>query len=159
MLYYMGYLSRLCYQKGSVFAFKFLFCFFFCQRRICMILIHIITPYVLHKLIDWVEKWLKSPIRHDQVPQATKDFLLKCIPAVRQTITFLHRCHLALFYFNGVFYHIAKRLSSVNYVRFRHIYTVEVWLIFLWIFGVLMPLSAIFQLYHGDKFQWWKKPE
>jgi hypothetical protein len=26
-------------------------------------------------------------------------------------------------------------------------------------FGVLTPLSAIFRLYHGDQFQWWKKPE
>jgi hypothetical protein len=25
--------------------------------------------------------------------------------------------------------------------------------------GVLMPPSAIFQLYHGDQFYWWKKQE
>ena len=30
---------------------------------------------------------------------------------------------------------------------------------FIFIIGVLTPLSAIFQLYHGNQYQWCKKPE
>ncbi|XP_063421535.1 peroxisome assembly protein 10-B-like [Mytilus trossulus] len=87
-------------------------------RRIFLILIHVLTPYTLHKVIDWFEKWLKSPVLHDEIPAETKHFLLKCVPVIRQTVTFLHRCHLALFYFQGMFYHLAKRFAGVNYVKY-----------------------------------------
>jgi hypothetical protein len=43
----------------------------------------------------------------------------------------------------------------VNEIIFLCYFTIVIQLLgfdFLFIFGVLMPLSAIFQLYHGDKF-------
>ena len=31
-------------------------------------------------------------------------------------MTLIHRCHLALFYMRGIFYHIAKRFTGIHYV-------------------------------------------
>jgi hypothetical protein len=47
-------------------------------------------------------------------------------------------------------------LININYIFFYHVdYTIMVW------FGLwyLKPLSAIFQLYRGSQFYWWKKLE
>ncbi|KAJ8314295.1 hypothetical protein KUTeg_008856 [Tegillarca granosa] len=84
------------------------------QRRICMILFYTCTPYCLQKLLDWLERKLKSPYL-TSLPVETKEFLLKCIPVLRQSVTFLYRCHLAIFYLKGIFYHIAKRVTGVQY--------------------------------------------
>jgi hypothetical protein len=48
-----------------------------------------------------------------------------------------------------------KIMLIVNEIIFLCYFTIVIQLLgfdFLFIFGVLMPLSAIFQLYHGDKF-------
>ncbi|KAJ8314047.1 hypothetical protein KUTeg_008608 [Tegillarca granosa] len=73
---------------------------------------------IIQKLLDWLERKLKSPYL-TSLPVETKEFLLKCIPVLRQSVTFLYRCHLAIFYLKGIFYHIAKRVTGVQYIRYE----------------------------------------
>lgn len=44
-----------------------------------------------------------------------------CLPAVfvfQQSLTLLHRLHVALFYISGSFYHLSKRSAGISYVCF-----------------------------------------
>ena len=77
--------------------------------------LHIMMPYCLQKLFDWLERKIRS---HDsqEVPMETREFILKCIPILRKSVIYLHRVHLAFFYLRGIFYHIAKRFTGIEYV-------------------------------------------
>ncbi|XP_060085832.1 peroxisome biogenesis factor 10-like isoform X1 [Ylistrum balloti] len=86
-------------------------------RRSFMILFHVGTPYLLQRLLDWFERRLRSPRSHE-IPEETRVFLLKCVPVVRNSVTFVHRLHLAAFYLRGLFYHIAKRAAGVQYLKY-----------------------------------------
>lgn len=50
-----------------------------------------------------------------------KQRLLQWLPSMRYIIMFVHRAHLAFFYINGVFYHMAKRSSGIKYVSYHQI--------------------------------------
>ena len=76
-----------------------------------MILMHTAAPYFLDRLLVYVETKAKSG--HSSTELAR---YLAFIPALRHVITVVHRCHLAVFYLRGVFYHISKRLSGTRYV-------------------------------------------
>jgi peroxin-10 len=80
-----------------------------------MVFLQIATPYLIHRLLNWLEKEMRHNTTLHISPHG-REFALTLINGIRNTLTFLHRCHLAAFYMSGVFYHIAKRFTNIHYV-------------------------------------------
>ena len=82
-----------------------------------MIALQVCTPYLLHLALGKLERQLQSaepfpvPLTGPQ-----RDRLLQIIPILRQAATLIHRLHLSLFYIQGIFYHLAKRVTGIHYV-------------------------------------------
>ena len=87
-----------------------------------MVLLHVLTPYLLQKFFDWLEKKMRSHDSHE-IPMETREFLLKYIPVARTVVLYVHRLHMAVFYLKGIFYHLAKRISGVNYVSQKAVFS------------------------------------
>ncbi|XP_049608103.1 peroxisome biogenesis factor 10 [Syngnathus scovelli] len=114
-------------------------------RRGLFVFCHTLLPYVLDKLLvclenelegaqetscgvrrrqaasgPWsLELWLRRCIRR-AVGLLSERQRIKCLPAVfvlQQTVTLLHRFHVALFYVSGIFYQLSKRTSAISYLR------------------------------------------
>lgn len=80
-------------------------------RRVLMVMLQIGMPYALDRLLLHVEKKLRQDPRHIKYCETIK--------TLRHIITFTHRCHLALFYWQGSFYNIAKRITGIEYINIR----------------------------------------
>ncbi|XP_077368055.1 peroxisome biogenesis factor 10 isoform X1 [Festucalex cinctus] len=66
-----------------------------------------------------LQLWLRRCIRR-AVGLLSEPQRKKCLPAVfalQQTLTLLHRFHVALFYVSGIFYQLSKRTSAISYLR------------------------------------------
>ncbi|CAN2388231.1 protein import into peroxisome matrix [Pristimantis euphronides] len=66
---------------------------------------------------SWASKWVHRKIA--TLSDQQKKTLVKALYIFRQSITFLRRFHLAVFYMSGTFYHIAKRMTGITYLRVR----------------------------------------
>ncbi|TKS77001.1 Peroxisome biogenesis factor 10 [Collichthys lucidus] len=68
----------------------------------------------LWSLESWLRRWMVRAVGLLSVPQRKA-----CLPAVfvlQQSLTLLHRLHVALFYISGSFYHLSKRAAGISYV-------------------------------------------
>ncbi|XP_068754091.1 peroxisome biogenesis factor 10-like [Montipora capricornis] len=89
-------------------------------RRGSLILLYVFGPYIIEKTLSKLELCLRIPeFQCIRLPGRTREIILNFIPCLRTAILYTHRAHLALFYLTGVFYHVAKRLTGIQYLLVR----------------------------------------
>ncbi|ELU12268.1 hypothetical protein CAPTEDRAFT_174511 [Capitella teleta] len=88
------------------------------MRRVAMVLLQILTPYLLHRILNWLETEMRQNRALNITPRG-RDSAISLIKGIRSSLTFLHRCHLAVFYMSGVFYHFSKRFTGIHYLLVR----------------------------------------
>ena len=90
-------------------------------RRSVAILLQIFGPYLIEKGFEALYQkvrdrdlgqWIQS--EHDY------EHLEKYASYIEEFLNMCSRLHLALFYINGIFYHLGKRLTSIRYVMIRY---------------------------------------
>ncbi|XP_064137192.1 peroxisome biogenesis factor 10 isoform X3 [Loxodonta africana] len=107
-------------------------------RRSALIVLHTVLPYVLDKVLLHLEHELQANggtglgahgragmrlwvHRHTAcLSEQQRRALLQALHVFSRGLTCLRRLHVAWFYISGAFYHLAKRLTGITYLRTRH---------------------------------------
>uniref|UniRef100_A0A8C5PPY0 RING-type E3 ubiquitin transferase n=1 Tax=Leptobrachium leishanense TaxID=445787 RepID=A0A8C5PPY0_9ANUR len=114
-------------------------------QRTLLICCHTVIPYLLEKELVRLEhelqieidgvrtshsglcfgshrnSWIGKKVHRkvSSLSEQQKKTFLKTVYIFRQSLVFLRRLHLAVFYLKGAFYHIAKRLAGIEYIQIR----------------------------------------
>jgi len=88
-------------------------------ERSSLIFLQCFGPELMRQILIKIETSTKCGKLSLYFRPEIKKIILQYIPVVKYTLTVLHRVHLALFYFDGAFYHISKRLTGIRYVLVR----------------------------------------
>ncbi|XP_005098492.1 peroxisome biogenesis factor 10 [Aplysia californica] len=86
-------------------------------RRLFMVFLQVLAPHLLTSALERFEQQLRHSSSFN-IRSSSRETILGFLPLVRKAVTVLHRLHLAAFYINGVFYHLAKRISGIHYVQY-----------------------------------------
>ena len=94
-------------------------------RRVLSLFLQVIYPYMLEKLLRWMSAWVdainieetRAPLFMKRMSPAQRQRLSKVLNVLSALVSLVSQLHMALFYYSGSFYHLAKRLSGIRYVQ------------------------------------------
>lgn len=103
-------------------------------RRVHFILLQVLLPYVLQRLLAYLSQCVtpQSCTNSKRLPQLIRwlssgqqQALAKLLNMLSMVVDIASQVHMAMFYWTGSHYHLAKRVSGVHYVEIERIGTRE----------------------------------
>ncbi|XP_033642254.1 peroxisome biogenesis factor 10-like [Asterias rubens] len=89
------------------------------KRRLALVLMYSCSPYLLDRLLAYIPKLLETDRAAERISPERRQRISKMIPVLRHAVAIIQRTHMALFYLRGVFYHLAKRWTGIQYLLVR----------------------------------------
>ena len=90
-------------------------------RRTWAVLVQALGPYVFEKLLEHVQWKLTTRSFSQHLSVEAYERLIKIVGFCEEMVSTLHKMHLAAFYFQGIFYQLGKRMTSIRYMMLRYI--------------------------------------
>lgn len=89
-------------------------------RRTLAILIQVVGPYAVEKGLDVVCKRLRERTAPLNLSEEQYESLETVVGVIDDIFTTFNRLHLAVFYIQGLFYYLGKRVMGIRYVMIRY---------------------------------------
>lgn len=89
-------------------------------RRTLAISAQLLGPYALEKLIGWLNRRVENRNLPIQLSSRQYRMLENVLSIAEDLVSTASRLHLALFYIQGVFYQLGKRITRIRYLAIRY---------------------------------------
>lgn len=85
-------------------------------RRLIMVVLNCFGHFFIDYLLTHFEMYIRN---NHYIRPEVKAEILKSVKTLKNTLSFIEKLHKAVFYSQGLFYHISKRTTGIHYVLIR----------------------------------------
>jgi peroxin-10 len=123
--------------------------------RISMIVLNCGGEIIIIYFLSRLEEYLKLPSSVTQLQPEIQRKLLSYIGVTKILIPYIYRLHKGIFYLNGNYYHLAKRLTGIKYILVRQWLKTKIPHSGFKILGIISLLYVMLLAVHTCV-TWWK---